>query len=215
MDIIWDGHHLFVAGPDSVPNWAPAQGPYVVGVRFRPGMGPLFLGVPARELRDQQVDLGLLWPHAVRMANELATCSTLRQAAAVIEQWALRRLPEIDSPDQVVEVAARLWARGTVRAATAQLADQAGITERQLHRRFLAAVGYGPKLLQRVLRFQAFLAACAPSDPGLAQLAFETGYADQAHLSREARALAGVSPARLRAARLQVRNVQDAASQVG
>jgi len=52
MDIIWDGERLFVAGPDTVPNPTAAEGPFVVGVRFRPGMGPRFLGVPADELRD-------------------------------------------------------------------------------------------------------------------------------------------------------------------
>ncbi len=215
MDIIWDGGRLFVAGPDTAPNWEPVQAPFVAGVRFRPGMAPLFLGVPARQLCDRRADLDLLWPHASQIAGELAACSTLRQTAAVIEQWALRCLPGLDPPDPVVEAAARLWSRGTASAATAQLAERAGITERRLHRRFLAAVGYGPKLLQRVLRFQAFLAACGPADQGLARLAFETGYADQAHLSREAQALAGMTPAQLRTARLQVRNVQDTAARAG
>jgi AraC-like DNA-binding protein len=65
-------------------------------------------------------------------------------------------------------------------------------------------VGYGPKLLQRVLRFQAFLAACGDAAPGLAELAVEAGYADQAHLGRETRALAGLTPTELRTARAQV-----------
>src|SRR5437762_8863266 len=51
MDIIWDGERLFVAGPDTVPNPTAAEGPFVVGVRFHPGIGPRFLGVPADELR--------------------------------------------------------------------------------------------------------------------------------------------------------------------
>ena len=104
----------------------------------------------------------------------------------------------------------RLWRRGTAGADLAALAEGAAITERQLHRRFVQAVGYGPKRLQRVLRFQSFLALCRAQHAGLAALALRAGYADQAHLSREARILAGRSPAQLRAARLQVRNVQDA-----
>jgi AraC-like DNA-binding protein len=209
MDIIWDGAHLLVAGPDTAPNWAVTRGHFAVGVRFRPGMGPLFLGVPAHRLCDQRVDLELLWPRAGQACEELAHSSTLRQAAAFLEHWAVQRLPGIETPDPVVEAAAGLWSRGSATAATAQLAERAGVTERHLHRRFVASVGYGPKLLQRVLRFQAFLAACGDPASGLAELAVEAGYADQAHLGRETRALAGLTPTELRTARAQVRNVLD------
>ena len=68
-------------------------------------------------------------------------------------------------------------------------------------RRPAAAVGYGPKTLQRVLRFGRALAAL---DAGvdLARLALEAGYADQAHLTRECTRLAGAPPAALARARL-------------
>jgi transcriptional regulator GlxA family with amidase domain len=167
-------------------------------------MGPLFLGIPAHRLRDQRIDLELLRPDVGQASEELARSSTLRQAAASLEQWALRRVPEIDAPDPLVEAAVELWRRGSATAATSGLAERAGITERHLHRRFVAAVGYGPKLLQRVLRFQAFLTACGDAAVGLAELAVEAGYADQAHLGRETRALAGLTPTELRAARVQV-----------
>lgn len=65
-----------------------------------------------------------------------------------------------------------------------------GVSERQLLRRFRDAVGYGPKTLDRVLRFQRFLALGGPGPAGgsgeaLAGLAASAGYADQAHLTRE------------------------------
>jgi AraC-like DNA-binding protein len=121
----------------------------------------------------------------------------------VLEGALRRRLPTVGPPDPLVEALAGDW-----RTPAATLAAGAGITERQVHRRFVEAVGYGPKFLQRVLRFQAFLAAAA-SLPGarLGELAASAGYADQPHLTREARALAGLTPAELRANR--VRNVQD------
>src|SRR5258708_7179898 len=71
MDIIWDGARLFVAGPDTAPNWPATRGPFAVGVRFRPGMGPLFLGVPAPSLRDQRIDVELLGPHVGESYAEL------------------------------------------------------------------------------------------------------------------------------------------------
>ena len=215
MDIIWDGRRLFVAGPDTAPNMTTGDGVDAVGVRFHPGTGPLFLGVPADELCDRHVELDGLWPETAEMEDRLAACSTPRHAASVLEEHTLRRVPEIREPDAVVEAASRTWRRGSATADIAHLAEQAGITPRQLHRRFVTAVGYGPKLLQRVLRLQAFLAACDSPAVGLAELALRVGYADQAHLSREARILAGRTPSELRTPRLRVRNVQDPCEQIG
>jgi transcriptional regulator GlxA family with amidase domain len=84
-------------------------------------------------------------------------------------------------------------------ARTEDIAAQTGLSERQLRRRVHAAAGYGPKTLQRVLRFQRFvrLLDAAPDLPDLAAAAFGTGHADQAHLTRECRALSGHTPAAL------------------
>jgi hypothetical protein len=60
--------------------------------------------------------------------------------------------------------------------------------------------GIGPKRLHRVLRFRRFvghLGQLADGRRGLAELAAELGYADQAHLGRECLQLAGASPAAL------------------
>jgi AraC-like DNA-binding protein len=77
-----------------------------------------------------------------------------------------------------------------------ELGATLGVSERQLRRRFAEAVGYGPKTLARVLRFQRFL-ALARSGDDLARLALTAGYADQAHLTRETRRLAGRTPLEL------------------
>ncbi len=78
----------------------------------------------------------------------------------------------------------------------ASMAAEIGLTERQLHRRCLAAFGYGAKVLQRVLRFDRAI-RLARGGAGLADVAYRAGYADQPHLTREVRALAGVSPTEL------------------
>ncbi|HEY0938357.1 MAG TPA: helix-turn-helix domain-containing protein, partial [Trebonia sp.] len=75
----------------------------------------------------------------------------------------------------------------------------AGLSERQFRRRCHAAAGYGPKTLQRVLRFQRFvrIVDAAGDTPDLAAAAVRAGYADQPHLTRECRALSGHTPAEL------------------
>jgi hypothetical protein len=62
-----------------------------------------------------------------------------------------------------------------------------------------ARPGLGPKTLQRIFRLQRFLTAAERhgSMVGLAELAARAGYADQAHLSHDVRAFAGLPPAAL------------------
>ena len=93
--------------------------------------------------------------------------------------------------------ACRLLAAPAARAE--DVAVQIGLSPRQFRRRCEAAVGYGPKMLQRVLRFRRFvsLADKAGASADLAQAAVDAGYADQPHLTRETVRLAGLPPAAL------------------
>ena len=75
---------------------------------------------------------------------------------------------------------------------TAVAADL-GVSARQLQRRVSTAVGYGPKTLARVLRFRRLQSL--PDGP-LVERALDAGYADQAHMTAEVTALAGLSPVR-------------------
>ena len=78
------------------------------------------------------------------------------------------------------------------------LARSLDVSERPLHRDILDEAGVSPKLLARVLRFQRAVSLLrANAGAALCDVALECGYADQAHLSREVRELAGVSPTAL------------------
>ncbi|MDO9407899.1 helix-turn-helix domain-containing protein, partial [Patulibacter sp.] len=101
--------------------------------------------------------------------------------------------------DPVVDRA--VLALGRPGATVAGAARAAGAGERLLRRRFEDHVGYGPKTLARVLRLQRLLGLAIATDEDLAGLAALAGYSDQAHLSRETRALAAATPAELVAAR--------------
>ena len=96
-----------------------------------------------------------------------------------------------------------------------QLSRWIGISERQLHRRFSAAIGYGPKMFQSVLRFQRLLKTARErgAEQGLADLAASAGYADQAHMTRDFQRFANLRPTELlRSAEIypvNVRFVQD------
>src|SRR5215218_5925953 len=186
-DLIWQaGRGAFVAGPDTGPSPTTAPpGAVFVGARFRPGAGGAALGLPLSELRDLRVGLEELRPAlAGRLPGDLEPRRALRRLAAI----ALAAPPA----DAAVTEAARRLRNPRARVET--LAGDLGLSERQLRRRCHAAAGYGPKTLQRVLRFRRFLAA---ADGDLARAAIDAGYADQSHLTRECTRLAGRPPAAL------------------
>jgi len=189
MDLIWLDDELIVAGPDTRATTATG---YVkagyAGLRFAPGTGPSVFGLPAIELRDQRVPLGDLWPGPVfrRVSQQLAEAE---DKGAALEQVAAERLRDAPPPDPICRAVAADLSRGRSVAAAAH---DIGLSDRQLHRRSLAAFGYGPKMLARVLRLQQAL-DLARRGVAPATVAAMTGYADQSHLAREVRALAGVT----------------------
>jgi AraC-like DNA-binding protein len=190
-DLIWRaGSGAFVAGPDTGPVLArSAPGELLVGIRLAPGAGGAALGLPLRELRDRRVALADLDAGLdARLPGDLDPRAVHDRLLAAVA----RRLA-VAAPDRLVAEASRRLRRPGVPVET--LAADLGVSERQLRRRFDAAAGYGPKTLHRVLRFRAALAHLDAAD--LARLAQDTGYADQAHLTRECTRLAGLPPAAL------------------
>jgi AraC-like DNA-binding protein len=182
MDLIWTGHEVLVAGPDTAPHPARHEpGALLVGLRFAPGALPGLLGVPAVELRDARVPLADLLPGTARRAHSAASLVELAVG-----------LPGPGPDRGARELAARIGGGAGVGAT----ADALGCTTRTLHRRCLETFGYGPAVLRRVLRFRR-AAALLHAGVAPAEVAARAGYADQPHLSREVRALAGVAPGQL------------------
>jgi AraC-like DNA-binding protein len=192
-DLIWEqGIGVYVAGPDTsaVPHRTPPQ-TVLLGVRFWPWAGGPVLGLPLSELRDQRVDLAAIRPaDAKRIPGTL----TPELALASLTDLAGRLVADSETDGVIVETTRMLR---DPRLRVEHVADEAGISMRQLRRRCDAAVGYGPKTLQRVLKFQRFVRRVDAGQTDFAALAADTGYADQAHLTRECGQLAGVTPATL------------------
>lgn len=162
---------LFVAGPDTAAQLASVAPGTLYGVRMPPGAFPSVFGVPAFAVRDQRVPLAELVPAArLTSFSEMVSFCASRVA-----------------PDPAVTATARLLRTCDV----GEAAWEIGLSSRQLRRRCLDAFGYPPKVLQRVLRFDHAMRLAWSGTP-FAAVAADAGYADQAHLAREVRALAGV-----------------------
>lgn len=190
LDLVWDGRRLLVAGPDRTARLHPSSpGTRYVGLRFSGGTGPALLGLPADQVCDRFPDLEELWPAAeVRALTE-------RVAAAPeveLEAWAVARAASHD----VDPLGPRVLGMAAAGAPVSLIAGRVGVSARHLHRRCLPLFGYGPRRLARVLRLGRAVDEVRSGLP-LAQVAAGCGYADQAHLSREMRALAGTTPSGL------------------
>lgn len=187
MDLLWLGERLVVAGPDTRGyRVSSPAGAVVWGIRFAPGSAPALLGVAPGELLDDRVALTELWSaDRVRRATGVVVAQDdpLRGLAVVGRSLVAAAGPVDPAPAGIV----RALRAGASVAATA---DAAGLGVRRLHRISLAAFGYGPKTLARVLRLQRVLALARSGIP-FAECAIRAGYADQPHLAREVRELTG------------------------
>jgi AraC-like DNA-binding protein len=142
------------------------------------------------------VPLADVWGRvAVELTERLGDAADASAQRRILEQAIVARRAEMDEPDRLVLAATRIL--GRPRSRVRAIGERLGLSNRQLLRRFRASVGYGPKTLDRVLRFQRFVARARAVDAGddsLARLTAELGYADQAHLTRECALLSGLTP---------------------
>ena len=200
VDLVWADRRLpYVVGPMTRPAWPAFEpGTELYGLRLRPGVAHRLLGVNMHELVDRELELRDIWPGPAcdpwHVVSEIPPESRLRAIAGA----AVARLGSAGSADNLVETAASWLARHPF-ASVAELSSQSGLSRRQLQRRFSESIGYGPKLLQRILRLQLCLWLWQHSARGqtYAALAQAAGYADQPHMAREMRELAGEAPSAL------------------
>ncbi|MEA2480985.1 MAG: hypothetical protein QOJ07_2907 [Thermoleophilaceae bacterium] len=192
-DIVWTGRELIVAGPATrAVHPATSSEATKLGVRFRVGAAGAALGLPASELLDSSPRLADVWREGAELADRVADAGTPGAGLRLLVDAVARRLGDAAPADPLVRGAVLAVARPDARVAP--LAPDIGLGERQLRRRFDAAVGYAPKTLAGVLRLQRFLRLAGARDASLARLAADAGYADQPHLGRECRRLTGLPP---------------------
>lgn len=188
VDLVWFGDRLAIVGADTGPHTIEPIGASVAGIRLRPGAAGAVLGLPASEVRDQQVDLSLVWGAGTALTVGLMAAARPARRLGLLTQEVLRRRA---TPDRLVAAAARALSRPTARVGA--VAADLGVSERQLRRRTLDAIGYGPKTLARVARLRRLIVLDGHE---LAVRAVLAGYSSQAHMSEDVRRLTGTTPVR-------------------
>ncbi len=164
------------------------------GIRFHPGGTRPFFKQPLHELTNRIIELGGLDSSLESELREaLSSSPALPNRIKAIESCLTRRAQAFSGDQRLLQLttnAVGLSGRITID----RLADSAGISSRQLERRFLVEVGLGPKLFCRILRFQEVFRAVADNNAGWAALAVDCGYYDQAHLIRDFQEFAHQTP---------------------
>lgn len=199
VDVLWIGNGTaWVCGPET-SSWSfrLPPGTEAVGLRFRPGRTNTVFGVDTAEIRDRRVSVeDLFGTRTGRMlVNHVGEAADPASRVGVLQDHVRGWLHRAPAHDRIAVAVSGMLARD-ITTTVAAMAEATGLSERQLHRRCLAAFGYGPSTLRRILRLQRFLRLsrhpAAPRD--LAGLAVAAGYTDQSHLSRDCREIAGANP---------------------
>jgi AraC-like DNA-binding protein len=151
------------------------------------------VGAPMDELTNRVVELGDLDTVDVdRLLNRLLETPSVRVGTQELGS-AMRAGPRMSA--EVRWAHARLQARPDIRIAA--LAEAVGWSRGRLVDRFRREIGVPPKTVARIARFRSALDRMSAGETSLAQIAAESGYADQSHFNRDVRDLAGCTPGEL------------------
>jgi AraC-like DNA-binding protein len=143
----------------------------------------------------QNLDLSAQHPLLARAVGALLKLNAWDEARQLVEDWLLGLLAERgrDLGAGARAAGALYDSLGQVRIGA--LAEELNLSARQLERQFVQEVGVNAKTLARLIRFEeAHNRLWLDPQRSLAQLAYELGFADQAHLTREFRALSYMTP---------------------
>jgi AraC-like DNA-binding protein len=178
----------------------------MVAVRFRPGGAIPFLRASADELTDRFVDapdLGIRWLRPARFAE----MSDVATAIRTLERALLDRLNAIQAPNgEIAYAVSALF--GPTPPSVAELARHLGWSRQHLGRAMRRHVGVSAGRLGRIARLQKALTLLHDGHGvSLTAAALRAGYFDQAHMTRDFRALAGVTPRTAAAARGSIRPI--------
>lgn len=196
-------------GPgDRIASFASGLHPGTVAIATEPGAACVQINLTplgARLVLRQPMDAfaGRLVPLSDLalgpLPDRLADCRSADERLALAEAWAAGRIAAARA-EETAEARAtaavwRLLDRTHGRVRVEALAERLGWSRKRLADRFRADFGLTPKPLARILRFRHAEALAAAGPPDWADIAAACGYADQPHLVREYRRLAGHTPA--------------------
>jgi AraC-like DNA-binding protein len=172
-----------VLAPDGVAG--------VAAIRLRPAASRTLLGFSLQEVSGRFVDLELIFPSVRQLRERLADAPTDVERIRALEDWLTAMTCQ--TPRRHIEGAVGAILQSGGRTSIDSLAALAGTSLRQMERQFQEDVGLTPKTFSRIVRLQAALRRVRQGR-ALTEVALACGFYDQAHMTRDFRELASMSP---------------------
>jgi len=185
-----------ITGPATHPYDVPfSVGDTWVGIRLRPGRGPVIWSNKVAAARNQVLRGAPVFERLPALAALMGVAPTVLNVSA-----ALAKIPiftALTTKDtKVTQAIERIHVSGG-RLKVEALAASMCCSSRQLNRMFCASVGLPAKVYSSLVQFHRTLGLIRNEKLGLADAAFEAGYADQAHMARAVRRFSGFAPSAL------------------
>ncbi|TYP94802.1 AraC-type DNA-binding protein [Fodinibius salinus] len=172
----------------------------LVGVRFKTGaMSPL-TSVPLHKLKDTNIGAGNICPGLTDATWErMVGLKSQKQLSSALDQVIFRMKSKSDDSVDPIAIALTQYIRDRKGNITVKdLTNNFGISKRQLERRFRSTIGVNMKSYARIVRFlyTKSLIELKPQE-NLLNIAFDNGYYDHAHLTKDFKKMAGFLPSEI------------------
>ena len=196
-------HTSFVAALHDRPSLVAHDG-FQEGLQVR--LSPLgaraVFGVPMHELSNRVIEVDEVFGRT-DLVDRLFDAQGWERRFEIVDNFLAERVARSGPAPGELRWAWRSLCETQGRVGAGALAAELGWSHRRLIGRFRDQIGMPPKAVARVLRFErASRVLMRGPDTRLAELALDCGYYDQAHLNRDFRAFAGVTPTEYMARRL-------------
>ena len=191
MDIICkNGALILVGAMDEGIVVASEVWDFSFGIRFKPGVLPVLLGIEGHVFTNKIVPLQEVNAHLYALLDFKTLPPSVERLNTIFEE-AFRDV----SLNNTVTFAIHeiVTCKGDIAIDT--VVDALHVSPRQLQRLFLRYVGVSPKKFANIIRFfYMFKTLIKTGTDDLAQKAYEMGYCDQAHFNKEFKKFSSFSP---------------------
>ena len=153
-------------------------------------------GIPCYELANTFMDAESIWGKKIREAFEqMCNLEETEEIIKIAESFILKAINQSNQQLHRIDQVSSLILYQNQPLTMDILADHACLSSRQFYRKFSERVGIGPKVFDKVVRFQkAFFMKNANPDLDWLSIAIACGYYDYQHLSKDYKFFTTMTP---------------------
>jgi len=165
------------------------------GVYLYPHVLNVVSNVPANDLCNEKVDSETLWGAEGRMLEEqIMLAGGDEERVHLVSDFLYKKIKTSTEYDEAfMKTIISIIDQNRV-VAIPSFAHECNLSRRQMERKFKAFCGFSPKDFFSIIRFKNVLKELEQRRKPLVQIAIDTDYYDQSHLTNEFKKFSGYSP---------------------